>query len=242
MDIKKLDQKYEGKAKKIYATDKEGVLWVKYKDDATAFNGEKKGSIEDKSKFNNLISSTIFKMLNESGIKNHFIELVSDTEQLVKEVEIVPVEVVVRNITAGSICRRIGLEEGIKLEEPLVEFFYKDDDLGDPLITEDHIKILDAATEDEIEFLKEESLRINEILIDYFDQMGINLVDYKMEFGRTADGEIILADEISPDTCRLWDKSTGQKLDKDRFRQDLGQVEEAYQEIMDRVDTIKRGK
>lgn len=236
MTIQKLEQRYEGKAKKIYATDQEGVFWVEYKDDATAFNGQKKGTIENKGKFNNLISGTIFKMLADLGVENHYIKGINDTEQLVKEVKIILVEVVVRNITAGSICRRIGIEEGIRLETPLVEFFYKDDELGDPLITEDHIRILDLATEEEVALLKEQALKVNDILIEYFNKLGIDLVDYKLEFGRTPDGKVILADEISPDTCRLWDQETGEKLDKDRFRRDLGKVEDAYEEILNRVN------
>lgn len=236
MTIQKLEQRYEGKAKKIYATDQEGVFWVEYKDDATAFNGQKKGTIENKGKFNNLISGTIFKMLTDLGVENHYIEGINDTEQLVKEVKIILVEVVVRNITAGSLCRRIGIDEGIRLETPLVEFYYKDDELGDPLITEDHIRVLDLATEEEVAFLKEQALKVNSILTEYFNKLGIDLVDYKLEFGRTPDGKVILADEISPDTCRLWDQETGEKLDKDRFRRDLGKVEDAYQEILNRVN------
>lgn len=233
--MKKLEMRYEGKAKRIYATDQKEVFWVAYKDDATAFNGLKKGTIENKGKYNNLISATIFKMLSGLGIKNHFIELISDVEMLVKQVEIIKIEVVVRNVTAGSLAKRLGIAEGMRLEEPLVEFYYKDDDLGDPLITEDHALLLQAATPKEIEFLKVEALKINQILIEYFNELGIDLVDYKLEFGRTPAGEIILADEISPDTCRLWDKATGEKLDKDRFRRDMGKVEEAYQEILGRV-------
>lgn len=236
MAIQKLEQRYEGKAKKIYATDQEGVFWVEYKDDATAFNGEKKGTISNKGKFNNRISGTIFKMLADLGVENHYIENISETEQLVKEVEIILVEVVVRNTAAGSICRRLGIEEGLKLASPLVEFFYKDDALGDPLITEDHIQILQLATEEEVAHLKEQALQVNQILIEYFNSLGIDLIDYKLEFGRTPEGKIILADEISPDTCRLWDQATGEKLDKDRFRRDLGKVEEAYAEILNRVN------
>lgn len=233
--MKKLEMRYEGKAKRIYATDQKEVFWVAYKDDATAFNGLKKGTIENKGKYNNLISATIFKMLSGLGIKNHFIELISDVEMLVKQVEIIKIEVVVRNVTAGSLAKRLGIAEGMRLEKPLVEFYYKDDDLGDPLITEDHALLLQAATPKEIEFLKVEALKINQILMEYFNELGIDLVDYKLEFGRTPAGEIILADEISPDTCRLWDKATGEKLDKDRFRRDMGKVEEAYQEILGRV-------
>lgn len=233
--MKKLELRYEGKAKKIFATDQSEIFWVQYKDDATAFNGQKKGTIEAKGKFNNLISTTIFKMLANFGVKNHFIELISDTEMLVKKVEIIQIEVVVRNITAGSLSRRLGIEEGLILEKPLVEFYYKDDELGDPLIIEEHIQILKIASPEDVKFLRSEALKINDILIKYFAKLGIDLVDYKLEFGRTVTGEIILADEISPDTCRLWDQETGEKLDKDRFRRDMGKVEEAYQEILSRV-------
>lgn len=232
---KKLEQLYEGKAKKIYKTDVDGVFWVEYKDDATAFNGLKKGTIDNKGKYNNLISATIFKMLAAHGVENHFIELINDTEMLVKEVKIVPIEVVVRNITAGSLSKRLGIAEGLPIENTLVEYYYKDDELGDPLITEGHIGLLKIATPAEVNLLKEQALKINAILVEYFDKLGIKLVDYKLEFGRLADGRIILADEISPDTCRLWDKETGERLDKDRFRRDMGKVEEAYQEILGRV-------
>lgn len=231
----KREQLYEGKAKKIFKTDEQGVFWVMYKDDATAFNGLKKGTIEGKSRFNNLISAAIFKMLAQNGIENHFLGLISDTEMLVKEVKIVPIEVVVRNITAGSLSKRLGIAEGLPIETPLVEFYYKDDALGDPLITEDHAALLKLATAEEVELLKEQARKINTILIEYFAKLGICLVDYKLEFGRTSEGKVILADEISPDTCRLWDKETGERLDKDRFRRDLGKVEEAYQEILGRV-------
>ncbi|AZR74931.1 phosphoribosylaminoimidazolesuccinocarboxamide synthase [Anoxybacter fermentans] len=233
--MQKLELRYEGKAKKIFATDKPGILWVEFKDDATAFNGQKKGTIDNKGRYNNLISATIFKMLSDLGVENHFVELISDTEMLVKGVEIIPVELVVRNITAGSLCRRLGIKEGIRLETPLVEFYYKNDELGDPLITEDHIRVLNIAAPEEVVYLREEALKINSILIEYFRKLGIDLVDYKLEFGKTPEGKILLADEISPDTCRLWDKSTGDKLDKDRFRLDMGKVEEAYQEILRRV-------
>jgi phosphoribosylaminoimidazole-succinocarboxamide synthase len=233
--INRLEQLYEGKAKKIFKTDEPGVFWVQYKDDATAFNGLKKGTIENKSKYNNLISTSIFKMLAGAGIENHFIELLSDTEMLVKEVKIIPIEVVVRNITAGSLSKRLGIAEGLAIETPLVEFYYKDDELGDPLITEGHVAMLKLATPEELELLKAMSLKINTILLEYFDTLGIKLVDYKLEYGRTPEGKVLLADEISPDTCRLWDKETGERLDKDRFRRDMGKVEEAYQEILGRV-------
>ncbi len=174
-------------------------------------------------------------MLTEAGIENHFVELINETEMLVKEVKIIPIEVVVRNVTAGSLCKRLGIDEGTRMETPLVEFYYKDDELGDPLITEGHVQLLKLATPEEVKFLKAESLKINALLIEYFGKMGIDLVDYKLEFGWTSEGKVILADEISPDTCRLWDKETGERLDKDRFRRDLGKVEEAYQEILNRV-------
>lgn len=232
---KKLEHLYEGKAKKIYATDQPGVYWVEYKDDATAFNGLKKGTIDNKGKYNNLISATIFKMLASAGVENHFVELINDNEMLVKQVKIIPIEVVVRNTTAGSLSKRLGIAEGLPIDPTLVEFYYKDDELGDPLITEGHIAMLKLATPEEVAFLKEQSLKINAILVEYFDKLGIKLVDYKLEFGRTLDGKVLLADEISPDTCRLWDKETGERLDKDRFRRDMGKVEEAYQEILGRV-------
>lgn len=226
---------YEGKAKKIYATDAPGVLWVEYKDSATAFNGGKKATIAGKGRLNNEISSLLFLKLREAGIANHFIEKLSPTEQLVQQVTIIPLEVVVRNVVAGSLAKRIGLAEGTPLETPLVEFYYKNDDLGDPLLLEDHIAILKLASRGEIDQLKREALKVNDVLGAHFAERNIRLIDFKLEFGRTADGAIVLADEISPDTCRLWDADTNEKLDKDVFRRDLGSLTEAYEVILQRL-------
>jgi phosphoribosylaminoimidazole-succinocarboxamide synthase len=228
--VTKKEQLYEGKAKILYGTDNPAHLISHFKDDATAFNAKKKGTIVDKGIFNNKISSIILKMLEDKGIKTHFVELLSDRESLVKKVEIIPIEVVVRNIVAGSLAKKLGLEEGIKLKMPIVEFFYKSDELDDPPINEDIAVALDWATAEECSFLKKQALRVNGELISFFDRLGIRLVDYKLEFGRSDEG-ILLADEITPDGCRLWDKETGEKMDKDRFRRDLGQVEEAYQKV-----------
>ncbi|AGT30418.1 phosphoribosylaminoimidazole-succinocarboxamide synthase [Geobacillus genomosp. 3] len=226
---------YEGKAKKIYATDESGVLWVEYKDSATAFNGEKKATIAGKGRLNNEISSLLFLKLREAGIANHFIEKLSPTEQLVQQVTIIPLEVVVRNVVAGSLAKRIGLAEGTPLETPLVEFYYKNDDLGDPLLLEDHIAILKLANREEIDQLKRKALKVNEVLGGHFAERNVRLIDFKLEFGRTADGEIVLADEVSPDTCRLWDADTNEKFDKDVFRRDLGSLTEAYEVILQRL-------
>ena len=233
--MEKLELLYEGKAKKIYKTDQEEKLWVEYKDDATAFNGIKKGTITGKGELNNRISGIFFRMLQEQGINNHYLEELSATEQLVRAVTIVPIEVVIRNIAAGSLAKRLGLEEGTELRHPVVEFYYKDDELGDPLINSSHISVLQLATAEQIEKLKDTGLKVNKILIDYLKERKVILVDFKLEFGVTAEGELILADEISPDTCRFWDADTKEKLDKDRFRRDLGNVEEAYQEILKRL-------
>lgn len=233
--MKKGSFMYEGKAKRIYQTDHPEQFWVEYKDDATAFNGEKKGSIMGKGKLNNYISSSFFTLLKENGVKNHFIQRLSDHEQLVRKVEVIPVEVVVRNYAAGSMAKRLGIEEGKALPSPIVEFYYKNDDLGDPIITEDHVYILQLAEPHQLQKLKSEALKINQILTNDLKSKKIKLVDFKLEFGLTSEGEIILADEISPDTCRFWDSETNEKLDKDRFRRDLGGVEEAYQEILNRV-------
>jgi len=232
--MSKLEMLYEGKAKKVYKTENEKEYIVEYKDDATAFNGEKKGTISDKGIVNNRLSAIIFKILEEKGIETHLIELLNDRESLVKAVEILPLEVIVRNIAAGSICKRLGIEEGKVLDKPLLELCYKNDDLGDPFITDDHIEILDLATKDEVEVVKEIALKVNEELIKFFDNINLRLVDFKIEFGRYED-RIILADEISPDTCRLWDKDTNKKMDKDRFRRDLGDVENTYQEVLKRA-------
>ncbi|MFD1864535.1 phosphoribosylaminoimidazolesuccinocarboxamide synthase [Planococcus chinensis] len=219
---------YEGKAKRLYATDEQGILWVEYKDSATAFNGEKKADIAGKGTLNNKITSLLFEKLKEAGIESHFVKQLSDQEQLVREVSIIPIEVVVRNIVAGSMAKRLGIEEGTQLERPVVEFYYKDDVLGDPIITEDHIQLLGLAAPQEVQELREKALKVNEVLIGFFKEVGVDLVDFKIEFGRDKDGSILLADEISPDTCRLWDSETKQKLDKDVFRRDLGNLTDAY--------------
>src|SRR5690606_38883019 len=203
---------YEGKAKRLYATDEQDILWVEYKDSATAFNGEKKAEIAGKGMLNNKITSLIFERLQKAGIASHFVKQLSDHEQLVRQVAIIPVEVVTRNIVAGSMAKRFGLEEGTVLKKPIVEFYYKDDELGDPIMTEDHIEMLELATTDEVQELREKALAVNEILIGFFKEVGVDLVDFKIEFGRGQDGRILLADEISPDTCRLWDAKTKQKL------------------------------
>ncbi|GAF13515.1 phosphoribosylaminoimidazole-succinocarboxamide synthase [Bacillus sp. JCM 19046] len=226
---------YEGKAKRIYQTDEAGLLWVQYKDDATAFNGEKKDVLVGKARLNNEISTLIFETLKEKGISSHFVRRLSDTEQLVQQVEIVPLEVVVRNVVAGSMAKRLGLKEGKSLNQPLVEFYYKDDALGDPLITEDHIALLNAAKTEEVEQLKQMALSVNGELIELFDRIGVRLVDFKLEFGRTDKGTLLLADEISPDTCRLWDKETNERFDKDLFRRNLGNLQKGYQEILSRL-------
>lgn len=233
--VKKTTQLYEGKAKKVYATDEKGVYIVSYKDDATAFNGLKKGSIEGKGAINNRISNHLMALLEKEGIPTHFIETLNDRETAVKAVQIVPLEVIVRNIAAGSLSKRLGLDEGVKLETTVLEFCYKRDDLGDPMVNEYHIKALGLASEDEIKTISDYSFKINTYLSAYLLDLGIELVDFKLEFGRTEDGNIILADEISPDTCRFWDSKTKMKLDKDRFRRDLGGVEDAYKEILKRL-------
>ena len=223
---------YEGKAKRLYATDEQDILWVEYKDSATAFNGEKKAEIAGKGMLNNKITSLIFERLQGAGIASHFVKQLSDHEQLVRQVAIIPVEVVTRNIVAGSMAKRLGLEEGTVLKRPIVEFYYKDDALGDPIITEDHIEMLELATTEEVQELREKALKVNEVLIGFFKEVGVDLVDFKIEFGRDHEGRILLADEISPDTCRLWDAKTKQKLDKDVFRRDLGNLTDAYELIL----------
>ena len=233
--MEKREQLYEGKAKRICRTSSENQYWVEYKDEATAFNGEKKATITGKGELNNRITAIFFTMLKERGIDNHFIRLLSPTEQLVKRVEIIPLEVVVRNIAAGSLAKRLGMEEGTVLPQPVVEFYYKDDALGDPLVNPSHINILGIASEEDQARLEKLGLAVNEVLQAYLQERNILLVDFKLEFGRTPDGEILLADEISPDTCRFWDARTKEKLDKDRFRRDLGGVEEAYQEMLKRL-------
>ena len=233
--MQKKEQLYEGKAKKVFATDDPNLYIVDYKDDATAFNGQKKGQIAGKGVINNVMSNHMFQLLEQQGVPTHFVEQLSERETVVKKVSIVPLEVIIRNISAGSFAKRYGVEEGIVFKAPTIEFSYKNDDLGDPLINDYHALALGLATEDEINEIKAMAFTVNEVMKDYFDHLNVTLVDFKLEFGKTSDGKIILADEISPDTCRLWDKTTGEKLDKDRFRRDLGGVEEAYQEIMRRV-------
>lgn len=233
--MEKREQLYEGKAKRIYRTSLDNQYWVEYKDDATAFNGEKKATITDKGELNNRITAIFFTMLKQRGIDNHFIRLLSPTEQLVRQVEIIPLEVVVRNIAAGSLAKRLGMKEGTVLPQPVVEFYYKDDALGDPLVNPSHIKVMGIASEEDLAALERLGLMVNDVLQPYLRERGILLVDFKLEFGRTPEGEILLADEISPDTCRFWDAETGEKLDKDRFRRDLGKVEEAYQEMLKRL-------
>lgn len=233
--MEKKEQLYEGKAKKVFATDDPNLVIVDYKDDATAFNGLKKGSIAGKGVINNVMSNHMFQLLEKQGVPTHFVEQLSERETLVKKVSIVPLEVIIRNISAGSFAKRFGVEEGIVFDEPTIEFSYKNDDLGDPLMNAYHAVALKAATREEIGTIKSMAFKVNEVMKQYFDSLNVILVDFKLEFGKTADGKIVLADEISPDTCRLWDKTTKEKLDKDRFRRDLGGVEEAYQEIMKRV-------
>ncbi|MDU1224122.1 phosphoribosylaminoimidazolesuccinocarboxamide synthase [Varibaculum cambriense] len=226
---------YEGKAKKIYTTDDPDKVIVYYKDDATAGNGEKKGTIADKGIINNELTSYLFEMLASQGVKTHFIEKLNDREQLCWKLDIVPLEVITRNIIAGSMAKRLGLEEGTMPKKMIQEFSYKDDDLGDPLINSDHAVAIGAATEEEVAEILEVTAKINQILSDAFKKEGILLVDFKIEFGRDKDGNLMLADEITPDTCRLWDAETKKKLDKDRFRRDMGGIEEAYKEILHRI-------
>ena len=235
--MKKLKLLYEGKAKKVYQTEMAQRLIVEYKDDATAFNGLKKGTIVGKGIINNKMSNRLMQRLEDAGIPTHFVTELNDRETVVKRVSIVPLEVIVRNIAAGSFSMRYGVEEGTVFEQPTIEFSYKNDSLGDPLLNMDHAKALKLATDAEIATIRTMALRINEILKSFWAECGVTLVDFKLEFGRLSDGTIILADEISPDTCRLWDAKTGDKLDKDRFRRDLGGVEEAYAEIMKRLET-----
>lgn len=231
---KKAEQLYEGKAKKVFRTDNPDYVIVDYKDDATAFNGLKKGTIVGKGVVNNKVSNHMLAMLEKNGIPTHFVKELSDRETLVKAVEIVPVEVIVRNIAAGSLSKRLGIPEGTKLKQPVLEYSYKNDELGDPMINNYHIYAMGLATPEEMEKIAEYSFRVNDVMTAYLKQIGIELIDFKLEFGRFH-GEILLADEISPDTCRFWDTKTGKKLDKDRFRQDLGDVEDAYQEVLYRL-------
>ena len=233
--MQKLEQLYEGKAKKVFATDDPALLIVQYKDDATAFNGKKKGTIAGKGVINNQMSNALMRRLAAAGVPTHFVAELSERETLVKKVDIVPLEVIVRNISAGSFCKRYGFAEGVRFAQPTVEYSYKNDALNDPLICLPHILALGLATAEEMALIRDYALKVNAFLCDFWRDAGVTLVDFKLEFGRTPDGSIILADEISPDTCRLWDSATGERLDKDRFRHDLGGVEGAYAEIMRRL-------
>lgn len=232
--MEKLEMMYEGKAKKVYATDDKDRVIIYYKDDATAFNGEKKGQIEDKGIFNNSITASIFELLEKNGVKTHYEKKLNDREQLCKRVEIVPLEVIVRNVAAGSMAKRLGLNEGMELKTTVLELSYKNDDLGDPLINDYHAVAIGLTTFEELDKIYAMARKVNDVLKAFFLEQGIKLIDFKMEFGRF-NGEILLADEISPDTCRFWDAKTNEKLDKDRFRRDLGDVKEAYIEILKRI-------
>ncbi|SFF96555.1 phosphoribosylaminoimidazole-succinocarboxamide synthase [Desulfotomaculum arcticum] len=230
----KKEQLYEGKAKKVYRTDNPDLYWIEYKDDATAFNGLKKGTIANKGELNNLISAYFFRLLAENGIESHFVEEKSEREMVVKSLQIIPVEVVVRNIAAGSLAKRLGLEEGTVMSRTVVENYYKSDELGDPLINSDHIRALNLATPEQMADIRAIALKVNEILRAHLAERELDLIDFKLEFG-LHNGQLLLGDEISPDTCRFWDKNTKEKLDKDRFRRDLGNVEEAYKEVYRRL-------
>ncbi len=233
--MEKREQLYEGKAKKVYSTDNDNYCIVSYKDDATAFNGQKKGTIMGKGAINNRLTNHFMRMLENNDIKTHFVEEINDSETVVKRVSIIPLEVIIRNVAAGSMAKRLGVEEGTELKCTVIEFSYKDDDLGDPLINSYHAMGLGFANKEEIDTIKEAAFKINDILKEYLLKANIELVDFKLEFGKTSKGEIVLADEISPDTCRFWDAKTHEKLDKDRFRRDLGNVEGAYEEVIHRL-------
>ena len=239
MNIAKLNQIYEGKAKKVFATDSPDFYIVEYKDDATAFNGLKKGTISGKGIINNKMSNLLFRMLEQKGIKTHYVEELSDRETVVRAVKIVPLEIIIRNVAAGSFSKRYGVEEGRELKCPTLEFSLKDDALNDPLINDSHIIALGVATEEELAQIRKLAYGVNDALKEFFARIGVRLIDFKIEAGRLPNGEIILADEISPDTCRFWDAKTNEKLDKDRFRRDMGRVEEAYQEIFSRITSSK---
>ena len=236
-NLKKLEQIYEGKAKKVFKTDSPDFYIVEYKDDATAFNGLKHGTIEGKGVINNKMSNLMFALLEKNGVKTHFVEQLSDRETVVKAVKIVPLEIIIRNVAAGSFSKRYGVEEGTALKCPTLEFSLKDDALNDPLINDSHIIALGVATEKELEDIRKLAYKVNDVLKEFFLSIGVKLIDFKIEAGRLPSGEIILADEISPDTCRFWDAKTNEKLDKDRFRRDMGGVEEAYQEIFKRINS-----
>ncbi|MBM7094914.1 phosphoribosylaminoimidazolesuccinocarboxamide synthase [Bacillus sp. H-16] len=231
---------YEGKAKRIYETDDPNVYRVVYKDEATAFNGEKKDVLDGKGRLNNEISSLVFSKLHEAGIANHFIERLTETEQLVKKVRIIPLEVVVRNVAAGSLVKRLGLKRGERFPEPIIEFYYKDDELGDPLINTDHIAYLKLAADEELSRIRKDAIRVNNVLTSLFKEAGITLVDFKLEFGRDENGSVLLADEVSPDTCRLWDEKTGDSLDKDLFRFQLGDLNKGYETILTRLGGVQQ--
>ena len=234
-NIVKMEQLYEGKAKKVYATNDPNLVIVDYKDDATAFNGEMKGTIAGKGVINNRMTNFMFSMLEKEGVPTHLVKEISDRETIVKKVSIVPLEVIIRNVAAGSFSKRMGVEEGTKLLCPILEFSYKNDDLGDPFINDYYALALGLATKEEIDTIAKYAFKVNEFMVEFFKKLNIDLIDFKIEFGKTSDGTIILADEISPDTCRFWDSTTHEKLDKDRFRRDMGGVEDAYQEIMKRL-------
>ncbi|WP_301420112.1 phosphoribosylaminoimidazolesuccinocarboxamide synthase [Mammaliicoccus lentus] len=229
---------YEGKAKRVFNTEKENVLRIEYKDEVTAGNGAKKDEMTGKGRLNNLITSKIFGILQTRDIKSHFVEKLSDTEQLVKAVEIFPLEVVVRNVAAGSICKRLGFEKGYQFEKPLLELFYKKDELNDPLITDDHVKLLNIATTEQLEVIKNKAIQVNTVLSEIMAEMNLLLVDFKIEFGYTADGEILLADEISPDTCRIWDKDTNENFDKDVYREDTGSLIDTYETFYNKLEEL----
>lgn len=233
--MEKREMLYEGKAKKVFATEDPELLIVSYKDDATAFNGKKKGTITGKGAINNRVTNFMMQRLEEQGVPTHFVEELNDRETVVKKVEIVPLEVIIRNISAGSFAKRYGVEEGIPFDNPTIEFSYKNDDLDDPLINEYHIQALKLATLEEVDTIKKMAFKVNDVMKAFFAQRNVDLVDFKLEFGKTSDGTIVLADEISPDTCRFWDSETHEKLDKDRFRRDLGNVEDAYDEMLKRI-------
>ena len=233
--MEKTTQMYEGKAKKVFATENPDYCIVSYKDDATAFNGLKKGTILGKGAINNRVTNHLMRLLEKNGVPTHLVEELNDRETLVKKVSIVPLEVIVRNIAAGSLSKRLGIPEGVKMKQTVLEYCYKDDDLGDPMVNDYHILAMEWATREELDLIASYSFKINEVLTEYLKEAGIELIDFKLEFGKTKEGQIVLADEISPDTCRFWDIATHEKLDKDRFRRDLGGVEDAYQEILRRL-------
>lgn len=239
MNIQKFNQLYEGKAKKVYATNNPEYYIVEYKDDATAFNGVKRGTISGKGIINNKMSNMMFQLLEKNGVKTHFVEQLNDRETVVKSVKIVPLEIIIRNVAAGSFSKRYGVEEGRQLKTPTLEFSLKNDSLNDPLINDSHILALDIVSEQELDAIRTMAYKVNDVLKEFFAGVGVKLIDFKIEVGRLPDGTIILADEISPDTCRFWDAETNEKLDKDRFRRDMGNVEEAYNEMFRRITNAK---